>query len=204
MTTGLLFHQCQVVSHIKSFFSKAIVLSEGPCILIPASILHSGSGFGYPSEGFTSLIHLSSFALVFSLFFFSTQHIYKILFVLACRIHLSVGENKSVTKIMVLSVCAEKLLGPVAKFGVVGFFQCQRNWCCQVWGGTVLPPDELKLCKSKSSCWTCPRRGAVAIQGAGLSDPCVPFVLKFMGLFSGWQPRVPFIPEVPASISPYY
>lgn len=40
--------------------------------------------------------------------------------------------------------------------------------------------------------------GAVAIQGATLSDPGAPCVLKFVGLCSGGQPWVP------AAISPCY
>lgn len=156
VTTGLLSHPVPMVSPIKSFFSKAIVLSEGSCILTPASILHCGSGFGYPSEEFTSLIHRSSFD---SSLFLSTQHISKILCVLPCRIHLSVGENKSVKKIPVLSVCAEKLLKPVAKFGVAGFFPVPEEVMLSGLGGTGLPPVELELCQSQSSCWSRPSSG---------------------------------------------
>lgn len=46
--------------------------------------------------------------------------------------------------------------------------------------------------------------GAVAIQGAAVSDPGAPCVLKFVGLCSGGQPRLPLSPEGPAAISPHY
>lgn len=69
---------------------------------------------------------------------------------------------------MVLSVCAEKLLEPVAKFGFVAFARGADAFRSGEARGASQGARALELCvrKNKSSCWKCPSFRAVAIQGA--------------------------------------
>lgn len=166
VTTGLLSPPsakwCFILSN---FFPKQLFWVEFLAYWLQLACFSLAVDSAIPVKG-SHLWFISHLMHLYFLCFLSAQRVYKILCVLACRIHLSIGENKSVMKIIVLSVCAEKLLEPVAKFGV-GFCRCQRNWCFQVWGGAEGASIELKLCvRIRAAVGSVPALWAVAIQGA--------------------------------------